>query len=240
METSLMKTPSTRHTNLRNNIALFIAILFHVSGVIGILFTSSQEWFIQNTTLNLLLMAILIVWTQTSKTKGFFVFLLVAFCTGFFVEAIGVHTGYLFGNYAYGVVMGKALWRVPFLIGVNWFVIVYCCGSVVQALQDWTEKKATDASFEVPPALRKASFVVDGALLAVFFDFIMEPVAEKLGYWKWGGTGEIPFYNYLCWFLISCSLLFIAQNLKFNKRNYFAVNLFIIQLLFFLALRVFL
>ena len=43
------------------------------------------------------------------------------------------------------------------------------------------------------PVLKVLSVVVDGATLAVAFDWLMEPVAVNLGYWTWHGNGEIPF-----------------------------------------------
>ena len=84
------------------------------------------------------------------------------------------------------------------------------------------------------------SIMVDGATLAVLFDWLMEPAAVKLGYWKWLGNGEIPLYNYMCWFVISMLLLFVFHKLQFNKQNKFAVNLLLIQAMFFLLLRTFL
>jgi putative membrane protein len=87
--------------------------------------------------------------------------------------------------------------------------------------------------------VQKISFIIDASLLAVFFDWIIEPVAGKLGFWQWE-NGNIPFYNYVCWLIISAFLLALFQRLPFNKRNIFAVHLLIIQLLFFLVLRTFL
>ena len=60
------------------------------------------------------------------------------------------------------------------------------------------------------------------------------------GYWQWLGNGEIPLYNYVCWFAISIILLFIFQHLQFSRQNKFAVNLLLIQAMFFLLLRTFL
>ena len=88
--------------------------------------------------------------------------------------------------------------------------------------------------------IKALSVVVDGATLAVFFDWIMEPVAVKLGYWQWLGDGEIPLYNYICWFIISMMLLFVFHRLPLDKENKFAVNLLLIQAMFFLLLRTFL
>lgn len=222
------------------NIALFIVLLFHVSGAIGILFTPYRDWFIQNTPLNLLLMAALLIITQSQKNRAFFLFIAIAFATGFAVEWIGVHTGSLFGSYQYGKVLGMQYSGVPFLIGINWFVIIYCTGIISQQLHNWSSKQLAAMQAEVKPTVQAISFITDGALLATFFDFIMEPVAVKLGYWQWLGGGQIPFYNYTCWFLISVALLALFRLLPFEKNNPLAVHLFIIQLLFFLLLRTFL
>ena len=70
----------------------------------------------------------------------------------------------------------------------------------------------------------------------LFFDWLMEPVAVKLGYWQWI-NGEIPFFNYVSWFIISIILLSVFQHSKFSKHNKFAVNLLLIQLMFFLLLK---
>ena len=86
--------------------------------------------------------------------------------------------------------------------------------------------------------LKSLSVIIDGATLAVFFDWLMEPVAVKLGYWQWI-NGEIPFFNYVSWFIISIILLSVFQHSKFSKHNKFAVNLLLIQLMFFLLLRTF-
>jgi bisanhydrobacterioruberin hydratase len=86
--------------------------------------------------------------------------------------------------------------------------------------------------------LKAISVIVDGATLAVFIDWIMEPVAVQLGYWKW--NGEIPIYNYICWFVVAIAMLAIFHFCKFNKQNKFAVHLLMIQVLFFLLLRTFL
>jgi len=67
----------------------------------------------------------------------------------------------------------------------------------------------------------------------------MEPVAVRLGFWQWQNN-TIPFYNYVCWFAISCVLMYVYKQLQLNHHNRFAVHLFAIQLLFFLFLRLYL
>lgn len=146
----------------------------------------------------------------------------------------------LFGKYEYGKVLGTGIMNVPWLIGVNWFTVIYCCGIAIAHLHNWVERKSDMTDTILTPRMQLISFIIDGALLATFFDFVLEPVAVKLGYWTWLGDGTIPFTNYLCWFLISALLLTVFKLLSFTKHNQFAVHLLIIEFLFFGALRTFL
>jgi putative membrane protein len=223
----------------KKNISLFLAILFHLSGLVGILQTPYKDWFIRNTAFNLCLMSVLLIWNQPLQNRKFFLFFIIAFVTGMSVEWIGVHTGRLFGNYKYGSILGPGFDGVPWLIGLNWFVVVFCSGSVMEQMQQAFRRRVERKGAEMPAKIAALSLIIDGALLAVFFDWIMEPVAMKLGFWHWQNN-EVPFYNYLCWFCISCLLLMVYRALPFQKPNYFAVHLLIIQVLFFWVLRLYL
>ena len=220
-------------------VATAIAVLFHAIGLTGILFFD-RDFFIQTTPFNLLLMFVLLVWTQFERNTWFWIFLAACVVIGISVEIIGVNTGLLFGNYQYGAALGIKLKKVPLLIGVNWFIIMYCCGVAVHTL---LMKIINGLPADAAPRsknLKALSVIVDGATLAVLFDWLMEPVAVKLNYWIWNGNGTIPFYNYVCWFLVSILLLLVFHFGKFEKQNKFAVNLLLIQVMFFLILRTFL
>ena len=106
-------------------------------------------------------------------------------------------------------------------------------------MQGWFKLRYEKDGAEMPARLAAASLVIDGALLATFFDWIMEPVAMKLGFWQWRNN-DITFYNYFCWFMISALLLLLFRRFSFARPNHFAVHLFIIQALFFLTLRTYL
>jgi len=143
----------------------------------------------------------------------------------------------LFGEYEYMGAMGEQWQRVPLVIGVNWFIMIYCCGVSIQLFLNMMWNKLKDAD---QPARKNVGFIaviLDAALLATFFDWVMEPVAVKLGWWKWLGDGSIPLLNYISWFGISALLLLLFRLLSFNKQNQFAVNLLLIQFMFFLILR---
>ena len=223
----------------RFEMATAIAILFHTIGLVGLLFFD-QAFFLAATPLNLLLSFGLLIWTQNAKNIAFYIFLLTCFAVGVAVEVIGVNTGLLFGDYTYGQVLGPKLRNVPLLIGVNWFIIIYCCGISIHTLLMKAITRIAADTGKAPLALKALSVIIDGATLAVFFDWLMEPVAVKLGYWTWNGDGSIPMFNYICWFVVSLLLLISFHFAKFNKQNKFAVNLLLIQLMFFLLLRTFL
>ncbi len=218
-------------------IATAIAILFHTIGFLGIA-VFKNNFIIQSTAFNLLLMFALLIWTQSEKNYFFWLFLLITVTVGIGVEMIGVNTKLLFGDYSYGNVLGFKVKNVPLIIGVNWFIIIYCCGISINTLLVKAIDKISLETATPPMRLKALSVIVDGATLAVFFDWLMEPVAVQLGYWKW--NGEIPFYNYLCWFIVSVLLLTVFHLFKFNKQNKFAVHLLMIQVMFFLLLRIFL
>jgi bisanhydrobacterioruberin hydratase len=221
----------------RYQIATAIAVLFHAIGFLGIVFFK-DSFILQATPVNLLLMFGLLIWTQAEKNTSFWIFVVITAAIGIAVEMIGVNTKLLFGDYIYGNVLGPKIKNVPLIIGINWVITIYCCGISVHTLLVKAIDKVSTETSTPPMALKAVSVIVDGATLAVFFDWLMEPVAVQLGYWKW--ADEIPFYNYLCWFIVAMALLAVFHFLKFNKQNKFAVHLLMIQVMFFLLLRTFL
>jgi len=219
--------------------ATAIAILLHAVGLVGILFFD-RAFFIAATPYLMLLMAALIFYTQENINPPFIIFFIICFAVGFAVELLGTSTGLLFGNYSYGNSMGPAIKNVPVVIGINWFLIIYCCGITINMLLERLSRKLEEMTGNPSPAVRFLSLVTDAAMLSVFFDWIMEPAANKLGYWTWGGNGSAPLYNYACWLVVSALLLLIFSFLKIGRRNIFAVNLLLIMMMFFMLIRTFL
>jgi putative membrane protein len=60
--------------------------------------------------------------------------LALTFLTGILVEIMGVNTGLLFGDYQYGAVLSPRIKQVPWVIGINWFLVIYCCGISIHTL----------------------------------------------------------------------------------------------------------
>ncbi len=220
-------------------VATALAILFHFFGIIGILFWN-KDLFIQATPLNLLLMFALLLWTQEKMNKSFLFFVGIAIVIGFITEVVGVKTGLLFGNYSYGKALGIKFLQVPLIIGINWFIIVYCSGISIHTMLNKLVKGVSAQNQQLSASLKVFSVIIDGAILATLFDWLIEPIAIKLSFWHWNDGGTIPLYNYFCWFIISALLLTIFHFFNFSKQNKFAINLLLIQVMFFLLLRTFL
>lgn len=79
--------------------------------------------------------------------------------------------------------------------------------------------KLTEVAAAPRPILKTMAVVADAATLGAPFDWLMEPVAIRLGYWKWGGDGSIPLFNYACWFIVSLLLLLVFNNAGSDKRK---------------------
>src|SRR5437867_4252461 len=100
-------------------------------------------------------------------------------------------------------------------------ILFHVCGLIgiiYTPYKEWLYKKlATD----MQPSLvvQLFSLVIDAALLTTLFDYILEPLAVKLGYWKWLPDNSIPIYNFVCWSIINSALLTVFRLLKFNKHN---------------------
>ena len=107
-------------------------------------------------------------------------------------------------------------------------------------VNNWATRKLTDLGAEDKSTKlgHSISLLIDASLLATAFDYILEPAAMKLNFWQWANN-NIPWFNYSCWFIISATLLLVFNKLQFNKLNSFAIHLFIIQVLFFVAIRVY-
>ena len=181
-----------------------------------------KAFFVSFTPVNLLLMLFLLIWNEEQLSRTFMWALLVAALTGIASEMTGVHTGLLFGHYQYGEVLGFKFMDVPLLIGLNWFCIVYCAYVMM---------------FKISGTTTNRWLLAGGTgLLTTVFDWIMEPVAVDLSFWKWEHD-IIPVYNFFCWWLISTLLGFFFYGIRLKAENSFAVYLFIIQFLFFFLLQ---
>ncbi|WP_036677967.1 carotenoid biosynthesis protein [Daejeonella oryzae] len=200
-------------------ISSILIILFHTVGLIGFLNPSLTPLFIKLVPFHLLLMMGLLIYSHSHKNKEFWLFFAVTFLAGFIIEVLGVSSGLIFGSYQYGETLGFKVADVPLLIGINWVILIYSIGTSVKFLK-------------IKNHVIRA---IIGAFLLLLLDILIEPVAVKFDYWSWEGM-NIPFQNYVAWFIFSFIMLLFFYARKFKKQNIAALVLLISQAIFFAVL----
>lgn len=199
-----------------DDLAIATIWLFHVSGIIGILYGNSR-WFVGATPLNLSLSFILLLYTSRSAPRIYIV-ALIAFVVGMFTEGLGVNYGLIFGNYVYGNALGSKFLGVPWLIGINWAILTICCAAIAADLADHFITK-----------------LFMGIGLMLFLDVVIEPIAPLLDFWEFEG-GTAPMQNYMGWAIVALPLHLIYHLLKIELKENFTHHLYLLQLLFFTIL----
>tara|TARA_B100000767_G_scaffold113854_1_gene108640 strand:- start:8557 stop:9216 length:660 start_codon:yes stop_codon:yes gene_type:complete len=197
-------------------ISISVIWLFHVSGIIGILYGNSQ-WFVEATPINLslsLFLLILVSW----KTPGFIKTATLCFVLGMVAEILGVNFGYIFGSYEYGEGLGWKIFGVPLLIGANWIIVTVCSAAIASHINK-----------------NMVARIIIGLGLMLLLDFVIEPIAPILDFWEFEG-GIAPTQNYIGWFLVALPLQFFYHYWRVEIKHWFGHNLFLLQLLFFMIL----
>ncbi|EMY81895.1 carotene biosynthesis-associated membrane protein [Psychroflexus gondwanensis ACAM 44] len=196
-------------------IAIGILWLFHVSGIIGISI-GYQDWFASRTGLNLVIMFIaLIAFYPLDSIKKWGLFFLFGFL-GILVEYLGVTFGLFFGDYAYGNNFGPKILGVPLLIGVNWAMLTFICGSIANKLSDSVFLKS-----------------LLGTFMMLLLDLFMEKVAPIFDFWEFTG-GYAPIDNYIAWGVISFIFHLIFHLFKVKGNFLISFHLYMVQLVFFI------
>ena len=202
-------------------ILILFLLIFYTVGTVGILLPEYSEFMLRFSALNLLVSMIILILSRKKNVRPFWLMLAICFVVGIVVELIGTKTGLLFGDYAYGATLGPQVFGVPWIIGVNWGILVVCTASAVNRIKAHLIVKALFA-----------------ALIMTSIDILIEPVAIESDFWTWK-SGEIPIYNYICWFAIAFPLQWINFRLKAVESNKVANGLLVIMTLFFLILNIF-
>jgi putative membrane protein len=195
-----------------------IISLFYFVGIVGMSIPAIRPIFQQLTPFHLLLSLGVLMWFHKDWNVSFSIFCVVAGVIGFGSEVSGVHTGFPFGNYWYGPVLGVQVFEVPLMIGVNWLLLSYLAGHF------FNSKIQND----ILAALA-------AAVLMVAIDFIIEPVAMSLDFWYWEGD-VVPLQNYLGWLGVAFVIQIIYRKSSFSKSNAVSDFLLLNLILFFAIL----
>jgi putative membrane protein len=194
-------------------------IVFYTVGLIGMLMPSSFSLFLKLISFALILSFVALAFIHESKVdwKTILCFSTI-YLIAFTVEAIGVYTGIIFGQYKYGEGLGLKLFQTPLIIGINWLFLIYTSSAIVE-------------KFKLHAILK----IVLAATLMLIYDIVLEHVASKLDMWHWKNE-IIPFQNYLAWFALAVLFHTLLKILKIRIENKLALLILGCQFLFFLLL----
>ncbi len=203
-------------------------------GLTGMLLPFSRELFKMITPLNLLFAALFLFWGRRPSRQVVITGLFIAVAS-FFIEAIGTNTGKIFGVYSYGRTLGPALLNTPVIIGLNWFLLIYCTNVISRLLWKRLSKGGEGSQEGLPESV---FVIITGSLLMVAYDLFLEPAAMRLDMWSWE-CGVIPFRNYVGWFFFSGLFHTVTRFWGEEEPNMRAVPLFAVQVGFFAAIDIY-
>ncbi len=195
-----------------------IVVIFHLIGLVGIL-SPYRALFVSLTPVNLLLCLALILYFEPRPWTSSFIYLSIfTALAGFALEVIGVNTGVPFGAYAYGPPFGWQWLNTPFLIGINWLLMVY---GGVNVMMRYIRQPVWGA--------------LATGLLVMFVDLLLEPVAIRLDYWTWESP-TVPIQNYLTWFAAIAVFAYLWYRRHGVAKNEIAAWVLVTQVVFFALL----
>ena len=192
--------------DFNKKISIGIIWLFHLSGLVGLLYID-KNLFASLTPLNLFISSTLLFVNQKSLKKKEIIIVFLIFSIGMIAEILGVNYGLIFGKYDYGDNLGLKLLGVPLLIGLNWVVLTFICGSISNHF-----------------IKNKYLSIVVAIILMLLIDITLEPIAPILDYWEFSGS-IAPIQNYIGWAFTSLLTLSIYQFFYSKKEFTFSINL---------------
>ena len=205
---------------IKKHWAPFVIINIYLVGLIGFLIPSINQVWAYLTSFSLLVSLVLLIVKHQDRTRQFYFSMVIVAILGMIVEIVGVQTGVLFGTYSYGSKLSPKLMGVPWMIGINWALLVY--------MTHYIGRKISDNTFVV------ASL---GGLMMVFLDIFLEPFAIYFGLWEWAAVHP-PIQNYLMWWITAFIMHLIFKPYNPKMENSVSNTILITMFIFFLLIDV--
>ena len=231
-----------------NKYSLYFLIIIFTVGIFGHLFSLTKPLMIFLTPYTLFICGSVVLYNyylelklgsaqQKNWRKREAVWFIFVYLITLTLEIVGVHTSLVFGSYRYTDVLGIQILDTPLVIGLNWTLIIL---GIIILLNNITIKaeqiagQQINTSPEATSPLIKNKYILafTVGIIAVTFDYFLEPVAIALDYWQWQNIVP-PLHNFIAWFIISFFASLSYSYLKLNLRTMIAGYYFIIQFVFF-------
>jgi putative membrane protein len=196
----------------------WLILAMYTAGAVGLSLVATRSLFIALTPFHLLATTLLVLLAHNAPNLNFWLVCLLVAGLGFGVEWLGVHTGVIFGNYTYGSGLGWRWQGIPYMIGVNWLLLVYCISTVT-------------ARFK----LKAISQALLGSGVLVLLDVLIEPVAPELRFWQFEG-GQPQLHNFIGWYVVGVLLIALFNYFVRNVANSLSIIIVAAQFAFFALL----
>lgn len=199
---------------------MYALIYLFLSGLVAHLVPSIYPFTRYTTDLFLLMIngTLLYFLFQKHGDKKLWWWATITYLGTFSLEAIGVATGKIFGEYQYGETMFLQFLDVPLVIALNWTVLILAVNNLMGRITQH-------------PVLLA---VLSGIFIAVY-DYFIEPVAIRLDYWQWE-DGTIPLQNYLAWALIAFAFSWPLNKWKVRFASPLLNIYLVVQFVYFVLL----
>ncbi len=132
---------------------------------------------------------------------------------GLGAEALGVRTGFPFGEYAYADTLGPQLADVPVVVPLAWVMMAYPCLLLGRRLA----RAAARHSRRPESAL---VVVLTGGLALAAWDLFLDPQMVEAGHWRWArptpalpGVPGVPVTNFAGWLLVAVVIMTVLHTL---------------------------
>ena len=202
----------------KEGIFVFMLYGFYAVGIIGHVFDRTYPYMMALTPFVLLVFGLAVLLRTIGRDHKFLFWCLATHIFTFSVEALGVHSGAIFGEYYYGNTLGIKLFQVPLVIGFNWVIVVIGAIAIARRISRKNLHSALLA-----------------ALFTAGFDIPLEIVAINLDYWHWT-MGFAPLRNYVAWFAVAFIVALSFNYFKLETKGKVIIHYFFIQLIFFILI----
>lgn len=171
-----------------------IAILFflHLVGAAGYV-SPLSEWFVYLTPILIFITGGMIWLDSKANNKLGWPVAITIILLGYGIEVLGVNTGFPFGEYTFGEMLGWKFFQTPPIIGLQWMILIWGGYSIFKVTK-----------------LHPVIIWLLTASLVTFIYMLIEPVAVHFDLWTWQ-EDRIPVKNYIARFVISFLFAAIFQ-----------------------------
>lgn len=203
-------------------ISVILLLIFYGVGLVNVLI--GNDSIMRLSYLNIIISTLVLFANHKSWNARILFNLILVGIFGYTLEVIGVHTGVLFGEYAYGDALGFKVFEVPLVLALNWIILSYIT-----------------LKFGIHLFKSNLVSVIFASAVMTALDFLIEPIAVRYDFWMWFDHGletpnSIPIQNYIAWFVFAIILNSLLVSDLRKSTNKFWPYLLITMTVFFVTL----